>query len=119
MKYLKRYKTFESFDVEDLCDYLQEVFDKFGIRKRPQNDDSDIDNPIIEWYYDDETIFIDNIPTENGLESEIRDELKRIKPTIEKRIGEKLLFSIGQNGYVSSICWIRIDIFKTGRERWG
>lgn len=119
MKYLKRYKIFESFDIEDLADYLQETFDKFGIRKRPDEDEyEDIDNPTIEWYTVDDIIIISNIPTDDKSPKsakKIRSELKRIQPILEKRIKERLVFSIGQNGYVPSICWIRIDKFTSGR----
>ena len=108
-------KIFEFFDpdsqiMEDLCDYLQELFDKFSIKKHPQNE-CRIEE--IYWYHYRGSIFIENIPAESSESvnvNKILNELNKIRHAIEKRIHRELFFGVGQNGYVSGICWIRITL---------
>ena len=104
MKYIKEYNKFHdqnNSDLENLSDYLLEIFDKFGIVnfdfiKKPSSDQI--------WYWLDEfsqRIDIGNIGniSNGGNEYEsstretwykIHDEIMRILPTIEKRLGKEI-----------------------------
>ncbi len=125
-----QYLKTESLDDEanDLEDYLQEVFDKYGIVKTKMSD-----TPTQASYYinSKNQIDIDNILDYNGkvdyrMTSVIYNEIMRIKPTIEKRLGTEIevemeteFKSIDSGGYINiTNTGKKIDKYNEGKTRY-
>jgi len=90
--------VFEKYEMQDLEDYLQEFFDKYNIEKTDANDGGDA--PEFNNYYIDEDIkrydfalekIVVEVFTNNF--KEIRKELIRILPNIEKRLGQEITYT--------------------------
>lgn len=89
--YIKKYEALfsgDSFNIEDLEDYLQEFFDEFHIIKYHQPRAFGTIPPRIFYYETKNGITIDSIPT--GEIKTLKDKLVQIKPQIEKRMGRKV-----------------------------
>ncbi len=91
MKHIRKFNI-ESKDLEDLEDYLQEIFDKYHIRKsQPTGQESDMDilsGPIYYTKVDingNESLFLDNL--EFKFYYNLLEDIRKLKPTIEKRLG--------------------------------
>lgn len=88
-------------DLENLEDCLQEIFDKYHIKKININkiSDSEFRNTGICYYLQHDEIYIENIPTINISESIFQD-IQKIKNAISKRIGQKLSISGGSTYWI-------------------
>lgn len=88
--------------VEDLEDYLQEVFDKFDIKKSTADE-----SPLYPNYYieKDRTASITIVECGDKLKELIIKELSRIRPLIEKRLNKKIHWFVPRIGG-----WITISI---------
>lgn len=77
----------------DLSDCLMEVFDKYNIveRKPSFNRSEDIDRDA--YWYVSNAVYINNISY--GEKDKIFEEIERIKPMIEKRVGFKIFICDG------------------------
>lgn len=98
MKHIKEYTTYD-YEVEDLVDYLQEVFDKLSIRHISTAMDGDMrysffNNQIPPY---GKSIAIKEIP-ENRMQ-DVYNELRFAQPLIEKRLGKHIII----NEYIGTI----------------
>ncbi len=93
MKWIKQY---ESFNLEDLEDYLQELFDEFHIAKWTKKPSALGTVPSRPFYYETKNgITIDSIPKSKL--TDIGKKLLEIKPQIEKRLEHKIDIEVFTN----------------------
>ena len=104
-------KKFESFlcDLNDLEDYLQEVFDKYRIVKYTHGVEFETYSTPI-YHIDETKRSIEILPGSSNrlvdnyeLFNKIFAELKSIKPQIEKRLGQKMYLRYEGNSWPSII----------------
>jgi len=107
MKWIKQYEDISTRNrakliddkVEELSEYLQEVFDKFHIIQDKRGSDK------FSWHIDGESIRVINIPavvvlswispTPSNVRELLKKELDRIRNLVMTRLGSKIIITDG------------------------
>lgn len=110
MRYLKKYKIFEDLDtpqkIQDMLDYLQDIFDEFSILKWTGDERERY------WKIDKDTsIVLKNLPSE--LMEKIAKDLDSIKNNLESFVDCDISYQlnrVGNYGATQNLYLIKIKI---------
>ncbi len=104
MKHIKEYNTYSK--MEELSDYLQEMFDMFGIVQASEKQEEE---PISYWELFENKIYISIIKKDSWLYNEYDFDRRKIDPPDVDEIG-KYFDKIKENLEKRLGCKIHIDI---------
>jgi len=107
MKHIKEYNISR---IEELSEYLQEIFDKFHIPEYKGDYDSWVTKDEIEinWVikkFSDEYIIIcccdhESVRDENIFAKSVLEEIIKIKPILERRLRQSITIKLLSNYYI-------------------
>lgn len=108
MKYIKEYNTYDDISpIEELSEYLQEFLDKYNVPQGSNKNHGNIEpHEGLFWYTFNVNIgstpyswfYVVNIPED--IHDDMKAELKRIRPMIEKRMNSQLNIGFEMREYI-------------------